>query len=184
MPSIFLLRESKRQSILAVFNWTRKKRKHEFSLSDLGLGSGHNQVLDVFTPGLLIAENVNALSLTLAPQSVRVVKILDTSIPATAPLVNVAIPEKIEAGKPVALSAQSSSDHVPALADHWDFGDGTSAEGTAVTHTFTHAANYTVHLKVEGIEGVAFEQDFPVAVTGTVDTIFRPELYQRYQEKP
>jgi hypothetical protein len=184
MPSIFLLRESKRQSTLAVFNWTRKKRKHEFSLSDLGLGSGHNQVLDVFTPGLLIAENVNALSLTLAPQSVRVVKILDTSIPATAPLVNVAIPEKIEAGKPVALSAQSSSDHVPALADHWDFGDGTSAEGTAVTHTFTHAANYTVHLKVEGIEGVAFEQDFPVAVTGTVDTIFRPELYQRYQEKP
>ncbi len=184
MPSIFLLRESKRQSILAVFNWTRKKRKHEFSLSDLGLGSGHNQVLDVFTPGLLIAENVNALSLTLAPQSVRVVKILDTSIPATAPLVNVAIPEKIEAGKPVALSAQSSSDHVPALADHWDFGDGTSAEGAAVTHTFTHAANYTVHLKVEGIEGVAFEQDFPVAVTGTVDTIFRPELYQRYQEKP
>jgi alpha-galactosidase len=184
MPSIFLLRESKRQSILAVFNWTRKKRKHEVSLSDLGLGSGHNQVLDVFTPGSLIAENVNALSLTLAPQSVRVVKILDTSIPATAPLVNVAIPEKIEAGKPVALSAQSSSDHVPALADHWDFGDGTSAEGTAVTHTFTHAANYTVHLKVEGIEGVAFEQDFPVAVTGTVDTIFRPELYQRYQEKP
>jgi hypothetical protein len=184
MPSIFLLRESKRQSILAVFNWTRKERKQDFSLSDLGLGSGHNQVLDVFTPGLLIAENVNALSLTLAPQSVRVVKILDTSIPATAPLVNVAIPEKIEAGKPVALSAQSSSDHVPALADHWDFGDGTSAEGTAVTHTFTHAANYTVHLKVEGIEGVAFEQDFPVAVTGTVDTIFRPELYQRYQEKP
>jgi alpha-galactosidase len=184
MPSIFLLRESKRQSILAVFNWTRKERKQDFSLSDLGLGAGHNQVLDVFTPGSPLAENVNVFSLNLAPQSVRILKILDTSILALAPLVRAAIPEKIEAGKLASLSAQSSSDRVPALVFHWDFGDGTSEEGTAVTHTFTHAANYTVHLKVEGIEGVAFEQDFPVAVTGTVDTIFRPELYQRYQEKP
>jgi len=184
MPSIFLLRESKRQSILAVFNWTKKERKHQFTLSDLGLSTGHNQVLDVFNPGSPVAENVNSFSLNLAPQSVRVVKILDTSIPAAAPLVNVAIPEKIDAGKPASWSAQNSPDHVPALAYRWDFGDGTSAEGPSVTHTFTHAANYTVHLKVEGIEGVPFEKDFPVAVTGAVDTIFRPELYQRYQENP
>jgi hypothetical protein len=183
MPSIFLLRESKRQSILAVFNWTEKERKHEFSLSDLGLSAGHNQVLDVFAPKAPIAENVNTLSLAVAPQSVRVVKIVYSSIPAAAPMVSVAIPENIEAGKPIPLSAQSSSDHVPALAYHWDFGDGTSAEGTSVTHTFTHAASYTVHLNVGGIEGVPFEKDFPVAVKGTVDTIFRPELYQRYQEQ-
>lgn len=184
MPSIFLLRESQRQSILAIFNWTEKERKHEFSLSDLGLGAGHNQVFDVFAPGSPIAENVNSISLNLAPQSVRVVKIVDASIPATAPMVNAAIPEKIEVGKPVAFSGQGSSDHTPALADHWDFGDGTSAEGTSVTHTFTHAANYTVRLNVEGIEGVPFEKDFPLTVTGAVDTIFRPELYQRDQEQP
>jgi hypothetical protein len=183
MPSIFLLRESKRQSILAVFNWTQKERKHEFSLSDLGLNAGQNQVLDVFAANSSIAENVNAFSLTLAPQSVQVVKIVDSSIPASAPVVTVAIPEKIQAGKPITLSAQSSSDHVPAVAYHWDFGDGTGAEATSVTHTFTHAASYKVHLNVEGIEGVHFEKDFPVAVTGTVDTIFRPELYQRYQEQ-
>jgi len=183
MPSIFLLRESKRQSILAVFNWTQKERKHEFSLSDLGLSAGHNQVVDVFAPNSSIAENINTLSLTLALQSVRVVKIVDNSIPAAAPVVTVAIPEKIEAGKPITLSAQSSSDGVPALAYHWDFGDGTGAEGTSVTHTFTHAASYKVHLNVEGIEGVPFEKDFPIAATGTVDTIFRPELYQRYQEQ-
>jgi hypothetical protein len=183
MPSIFLLRESKRQSILAVFNWTQKERKHEFSLSEFGLGAGHNEVLDVFASNPSITENVNTLSLTLAPQSVRVVKIVDSSIPAAAPMVSVAIPENIEAGKPITLLAQSSSDHVPALAYHWDFGDGTTAEGTSVTHTFTHAASYTMHLNVEGIEGVPFEKDFPVAVTGTVDTIFRPELYQRYQEQ-
>ena len=183
MPSIFLLRESRRQAILAVFNWTNRERKHEFSLSELGLGAGHNQILDVLAPGLSIAENVSSLSLSLPPQTVRMVKILDTSIPVSAPLLKVAIPEKMEAGKPAAFSAQNAADGVPALAYRWDFGDGTSAEGASVTHTYTHAARYTVHVNVEGIEGVPFEKDFSVAVTGTVDTIFRPELYQRYQEE-
>jgi hypothetical protein len=184
MPSVFLLRESQRQAILAVFNWTEKERKHEFKLSDLGLTTDRNLVVDVFAPGSVMAENVHSLSLSLAPQSVRVIKILDTSIAAAAPVIEVAIPEKIEAGKTVMLSAQDSADHVPALGYHWDFGDGTGADGMAVTHTFTHAANYAIHLRGEGIEGVPFEKDYPVAVTGTVDTIFRPELYQRFQEKP
>jgi alpha-galactosidase len=184
MPSIFLLRESNRESILAVFNWTEKERKHDFSLSDLGFATGHNQVLDVFAPGSLIAENASSLSLSLPPQSVRMVKVLDTSIPASAPLVSVSIPEKIAAGKPVSFSAQGSPDHAPTLAYHWDYGDGTSAVGNSVTHTYTHAASYALHVEAEGIEGVPFEKDFPVVVTGTVDTIFRPELYQRYQEKP
>jgi alpha-galactosidase len=186
MPSIFLLRESKRQSILVVFNWTEKERAHEFSLSDFGLVTSHNQAVDVFAPGLPIAENISSLSLKLAPQSVRIVKILDTSIPAAAPVAKVEMPEKIEAGKPATFSAQGSPgpDYVPALAYHWDFGDGTSVEGFSVTHTYTHAATYTVRLTVEGIEGLPFEKDFPVAVTGDVDTVFRPELYQRYHEKP
>jgi len=186
MPSIFLLRESKRQSILVVFNWTEKERAHEFSLSDFGLVTSHNQAVDVFAPGLPIAENISSLSLKLAPQSVRIVKILDTSIPAAAPVAKVEMPEKIEAGKPATFSAQGypGPDYVPALAYHWDFGDGTSVEGFSVTHTYTHAATYTVRLTVEGIEGLPFEKDFPVAVTGDVDTVFRPELYQRYHEKP
>jgi len=184
MPSVFLLRESKRQSVLAVFNWTEKERKHEITLSDLGLDARHNQVLDVFAPGSSIAENVSSLSLTLAPQSVRMVKILDTSIPAAVPSVNVALPEKAKAGKPDSFSARGSSDSVPAVAYHWDFGDGTSSDGSSPAHTYTHAATYTIRLRVEGIEGVSFEKDFPIVVTGAIDTIFRPELYQRYQEKP
>jgi alpha-galactosidase len=184
MPSVFLLRESRRQSILAVFNWTEKKRTREFSLSDLGLKSGHSQVFDVFVPGSPLAENVNSISLSLVPRSVRIVKIIDTSVPAGAPLVTAEIPEKLEAGKTVPFSAQASADQVPALAYHWDFGDGTGAEGISITHTYTRAASYTVRLMVEGIDGVPFEKNFPVSVTGTVDTIFRPELYQRYQEKP
>lgn len=184
MPSIFLLRESKRQSILAVFNWTDKEREHTVSFAELGLGSGNQQVVDVFSTGSATAENVNSISLKLAPRSVRMLKILDTSTPAAAPLVKVETPGKIKAGEAVTFSAQASSDSVPALAYHWSFGDGTSAEGMSVTHSYTHAATYAAHLTVEGIEGVALEKDFTVTAAGAIDTIFRPELYQRYQEKP
>jgi alpha-galactosidase len=36
-PSLFLLQEDKRQSRLAVFNWTEALRSHQFSFGDLGL---------------------------------------------------------------------------------------------------------------------------------------------------
>ncbi len=183
MPSIFLLRESKRQSILAVFNWTEKDRKHDLKLADLGLSSASSQALDIFASDSPIAMRDNSLSLSLKPHSVQILKIIDSSIPAAAPQITAQIPEKAQTGKTVSFSAQGSADQVPALAYHWDFGDGTAADGVRVLHTFTHSANYTVHLKAEGIEGLPFEKDFPIAVTGEVNTIFHPELYQRYEEK-
>lgn len=186
MPSVFLLRESKRQSILAVFNWTKKERKRDFSFSELFPGIGlaaHNTVSDVFGSGAVMAENSASLSLSLPPHSVRMVKIGDTSIPASAPLVNVQAPEKIETGKPAAFSGHSATDGVPALSYRWDFGDGTSAEGASVMHSYTHAGSFTIRLKVEGIEGALFEKSFPVSVAGAIDTIFRPERYQRYTEE-
>ena len=183
---MFLLRESNRQSILAVFNWTEKEREHNFSWSDLfssqGLAS-HNTVSDVFGPSGTIAENQASLSLKLPPDSVRMVKIIDTSIPASAPAVNLQAAATLEAGKPATLSAQDAAGSVPALSYRWDFGDGTSAEGSSVTHSYTHAGNFTIHLMAEGIEGVPLEKSLTVSVTGAIDNIFRPELYQRYKEE-
>ena len=187
MPSVFLLRESKRQSILAVFNWTNKEREHEFSLPDLFSDpqlAAHNGVSDVFGSGTSIAENRASLSLKVAPRSVRMVRIVDTSIPASAPSINVHAPEKVATAKPAPFSAESAADGVAALSYRWDFGDGTSGEGASVTHAFTHAGGFTVHLRAEGIEGVPFEKNFQVSVTGTVNTSFRPDLYQRYTERP
>ena len=186
MPSIFLLRESKRQSILAVFNWTEKERKHDFSFSDLFSDPGlaaHNTVSDVFGSGGATTENSATLSLSVPPHAVRMVKIVDTSIATAAPSVNVQSAEKIETGKPATFSARGAGDGVPATSYHWDFGDGTSAEGASVTHSYTHAGSFSVHLRAEGIEGVPFEKSFPVSVAGTIDTVFRPELYQRYTEE-
>lgn len=186
MPSVFLLRESKRQSILTVFNWTEKERKHDFSFSDLFSNSGlaaHNTASDVFGSGAVIATNSASLSLNVPPHSVRMVKIVDTSIPASAPSVNVQAADKVEAGKPETFSAQSAADGVPAISYRWDFGDGTGAEGSSVTHSYTHAGSFTIHMTAEGIEGAPFEKSSMVTVTGTIDPRFRPELYQRYTEE-
>lgn len=183
MPSIFLLRESKRQAILAVFNWTRNERKHDLPLAELGLAAPHNQVLDVFAPGSTVAENANSVALTLAPRTVRVLKILDTSIAAAAPQVKAEIPETVESGKPVRFSAADSPDGVPAVTYRWDFGDGTRVDGPSPLHTYTRAGSYTVRLTADGIEGVAFEKTFPVTVTGAIDTLFRPNLYERYKDE-
>jgi alpha-galactosidase len=186
LPSVFLLRESNRQSTLVVFNWTERERDRKFLFSDLFSSSAlatHNTVSDVFGTGGVIAENQATVSLTLPPRSVRMMKIIDTSITASAPSVNVQAPEKIETGKPATFSAQDASGSVPALSYLWDFGDGTSAEGSSVTHSYTHVGNFTIHLTAEGIEGLPFEKTLTVSATGEIDTIFRPELYQRYKEE-
>ena len=185
MPSIFLLRESKRQSILAVFNWTEKEREHSFSLADLAFEPGfgaHNTASDVFAAGKEISENQNSFSLTLPAHSVRMLKIIDTSVPASAPSLMLNAVEKIETGKSATFSVDSAEGSVPALSYHWDFGDGTSADGISVTHCYTHAGAFTVRLTADGIEGVPFEKSFQVTASGVIDTIFRPELYQRYTE--
>ena len=182
MPSIFLLRESKRQSILTVFNWTDKEREHNFSFGDLFSDpklASQNAIYDVFAGKAAIGQNQSSVPMQLAPHSVRMLKIIDTSVPASPPALEVSIPQNIEAGKSSRFAAQNAKDGVPAIGFHWDFGDGVSLDGAAVTHAYTHAGSFTVTLKAEGIEGVPFEKTYPVTVTGTIDTIFRPELYQR-----
>jgi alpha-galactosidase len=182
MPSVFLLRESKRQSILAVFNWTERERQHRFSFSDLGTGA-HSVVSNVFSNGATVGGNTDALFLKVAPHSVSMLKIFDASIAKSAPSVNVQAADRIETGKPARFSAQSAPDGVPVISYRWDFGDGTIAEGSSISHSYTHAGSFSVHLSAEGIEGVPFEKSFPVLVSGTIDTKFRPDLYQRYGEE-
>jgi alpha-galactosidase len=184
MPSIFLLKESKRQWILAVFNWTEKERAHVFSLADLTserrLGE-HNTTSDVFA-GKVASENQDSVSLKLPARSVRMLKIVDTSVQASAPSLTINAVEKIETGKSATFTAESTEGSVPALSYHWDFGDGTSADGIRVTHSYTHAGSFTVHLTANGIEGIPFEKSIQVTAAGVIDTVFRPELYERYTE--
>lgn len=184
MPSVFLLHESPRQAILTVFNWTEKPRIHKFTFPELGLSAkGHYQVFDVFQPGEAARMSQEVIQVEQPAHSARIFKIVDTSVAVAPPSVQETVPDKMETGKPAAFSARVKKDGVPALYYHWDFGDGTSANGAAVTHTYTRQGSYHVRLASEGVDGGAFERSFSVEASGTIDTAFVPAKKQRLVEK-
>jgi hypothetical protein len=172
-PSIFFLRESQRQVVLTVFNWTNRARSHTLTLADLGLPAGHTfAATDVLNQNDTVILEGNAVRLeNQPPQSVRVIKLIDTSVAATAPSVTAQVPAAINAGETMTLSALSApvdAGAVPAVSYHWDFGDGTSADSAKVSHAYTRAGNFTIRLTVDGVDGVPAQKDFPVKVTGNL----------------
>jgi alpha-galactosidase len=179
IPSVYLLPEGKRQAILTVFNWTEEQRSHRFALSELGFREGNIQIEDILDPRHIPSREGDSIALELAPRSVRMLKITDSSVPPAAPAVRAQFSDHILSGRPARFSAIADADGVPALTCSWDFGDGTTSQGAAVAHTFTHQGVFNVRLRVEGSEGVAFENSIPVNVTGYIDTRFRPEDFKR-----
>ncbi|MBV9480657.1 MAG: alpha-galactosidase [Acidobacteria bacterium] len=182
LPSIYVLQESKRQSMVTLFNWTESARRHRIALNDLGadISAGRNQVLDVLEGGAPVAENTATLDLQLPPHSVRMLKIVNTAVRAAAPTITVHTLEHAEVGTPVEFSALVDDQGVPAVTYTWDFGDGTTARGASVSHTFTHDGSFSVHLRGDGIEGLAFEKKLSVAVSGRIGTRFHPDEFQRH----
>ena len=88
-PSVFLLREEQRQSVLAVFNWTEKPVTHRLSLSELKLPSGHaDEFHDVFEQQGRVPLDGDSIELEQPAHSVKLIKIIDTSIPAASPSVD------------------------------------------------------------------------------------------------
>jgi alpha-galactosidase len=169
-PSVFLLHEDQRQSILAVFNWTELPSAHTFSFSDLNLLAGHALNLsDSLAPDRPLGIDHQTLRLDNQPaHSVKLIKIIDTSIPIAAPSITFQVPTQARIGEEVAFSSIASKDGVPALAHHWDFGDGVVADGAILTHAYTAAGNYRVKFTAEGLEGRSAEQTFSIAVSGSV----------------
>src|SRR5439155_16638749 len=149
-PSIFFLREDGRQSMLAVFNWTKQTRSHVLHLADLGLTSGHNyqlqSILDQSRPRL---ENDSIRLDNQAAESVILVKIIDETVLPVAPTLTTDAPEHAKVLEDVRLSAQTTEDSVPALAYKWNFGDGVTAEGPIQNHSYTKSGKYTVWLIVD-----------------------------------
>ena len=172
-PSIFFLQEDQRQAILTVFNWTNTVRSHALRLTDLGLPAGHTfAATDVLNQNELVTLEGGAVRLeNQPPQSVRLIKLIDNSVAATAPTVTAQVPAAANSGETIilsALSAQGEAGGVPAVAYHWDLGDGTSADGPKVSHAYTSAGEFTIHLTVDGVDGVPAKQNFSVKVTGTL----------------
>jgi alpha-galactosidase len=169
-PSVFLLREDQRQSILAVFNWTEQAASHTFTLSDLKFPAEHSyQLFDSLAQGQPLVLDHETLSLELQPaHSVKLMKIIDTSIPVAAPSLAFRVSSQAKIGEELEFAAIASKDGVPTLAYHWDFGDGVSADGAILTHTYTAAGNYAVRFTAEGLDGKSAEKTFSISVSGSV----------------
>jgi alpha-galactosidase len=172
-PSIFFLREDRRQSILTVFNWTNTVRSHTLRLADLGLPVGHAfAATNVLNQNETVTLDGDAVRLeNQPPQSVRVIKLIDKSVAEAAPTVTVQAPAAANTGETLilsALSAQAEVGGVPAVAYHWDLGDGTSADCPRVSHTYTSPGEFTIHLTVDGVDGIPAHKDFSIRVTGNL----------------
>jgi alpha-galactosidase len=175
-PSLFLLRQSPRQSVLTVFNWTDRPRSRSLSLTDLGLPVSSTMVATgVMDSNAAFALEGSAIRIeNQSPQSAIVIKLVDTAVAKAAPTVTARIPSQSKVGETIAFSAQADPDGVPALRYHWDFGDGTISEGPHVSHCYTRAANFIVRLIVDGPDDVPYEQSFSIGVTGELKPT--PEL--------
>jgi alpha-galactosidase len=179
-PSVFLLREDQRQSMLAVFNWTEQPSFRTFTFSDLKLPAGHSyQLFDSLAQDQPLAIDNQTLRLDNQPgHSVQMIKIIDTSIPMAAPSIALQVPSQVKTGEEIEVSSIVSKDGVPALAYHWDFGDGVVADGAILTHAYTTAGNYTVRFTAEGLDGKSAEKTVSIAVSESM--ILPPP--QRYLE--
>ena len=183
-PSIFFLRESPHQAILTIFNWTKTPRSHALKLAGLGLPAVHTfTALDVLNPDTPVAVVGGTVQIeNQLPESVKVIKLIDSNVAPTAPSVTATVPSAANAGETVSFSAKTEAVGVPAIAYRWEFGDGTSATGSKASHTYTRAGDFTTRLTVDGVDGVPSVQNFSIKVTGNLRA--HPSLLdnRRFQE--
>jgi alpha-galactosidase len=181
-PSIFLLRQDQRQSMLAVFNWTAEPQSRSLSLSDLKLAPGAAyKVVDIFPAQQTPAIDHDAIRINnQAPHSVRMIKILNTAIPSHAPAITFDVPARGKIAEEIKFSSRAGSDGVPTFNQRWDFGDGTNAEGSSLTHAYTTAGNYAVKFTADGLDGMPAEKTFSVTIAGS-ETLAPPRRYSESQ---
>jgi alpha-galactosidase len=179
-PSIFLLKENERQSVLTVFNWSDEQRTRAINFPGMGLRDpGRYQIVEVFGDPECCRSSSDTVTLVQKAHSVRVLKLIDNSIPALQPPIEIRSAGGAKAGEPVNLSVVPSSPQAPVLTCHWDFGDGSSADGLEVQHAFTHAGEYAVQATVTGLGAVTNRKTSTVSITGDVSTRFEREAKQR-----
>jgi alpha-galactosidase len=182
-PSIFLLKESPRQSILTVFNWTEHSSSHSGRLTDLGLpATGSYTITGVFDQKNFAETSSGALQIDLPAHSVCVLKILDQNVRATPLVVEADGPANGKSGDELAFSAKPHGSD-PVLSYRWDFGDGVQLEGAKVSHAWTEPGDYEVHLTAIGLDGSPSEKLLKVHIAGYIPTAFNPSRDQRLQPR-
>ncbi|MGO8719134.1 MAG: PKD domain-containing protein [Acidobacteriaceae bacterium] len=180
-PSIFLLKEDARQSMLTIFDWTDHARTHTISISGLGLtGRGPYTAYDVLDKKKIPVQKLDSLVVHQPAHSVRVLKIIDTGVLAAPPAVQAQHPSSADAGATVEFAVHLASPEIAAVSYRWDFGDGVTQQGEQVSHAYTHAGTYKVQLIATGLDGLKGQDTFHLRVTGSIPTQFVPAENRRY----
>jgi alpha-galactosidase len=173
-PSLFWIRESDRQGLLAIFNWSESDRSHEIPLDRLGL-SGHTWKADEIFAAGGVAMHGHAVTAAQPAHSVRLIRLTNEAVPATAPALSIEAEAHQQIGKEVRLQASSPSQGNPLLRYTWDFGDGTTMEGKpAVAHTYTHKGSFTATLRAESMDGPVSTASHVIEIDGELKTRFDP----------
>ena len=179
-PSIFVLKESARQTMVAIFNWTENPRSHDLPLSQLGLnGQASYDVIEILAPAPQASKAQGTLHVEQPAHSVRLLKLIDSSAPAQPPAARIASASGGKAGAELNFEAAEAGEENPALFYRWDFGDGTAAEGKHLTHAYTRSGDYPVTLTVVGLGEASAQAHTSVSVSGSMSTRFHPDTQRR-----
>jgi alpha-galactosidase len=179
-PSVFLLKENERQTMLTVFNWTEKSRTRAINLTQLGVKDpGRYKAVDVFGDQGCCSVSSGTINLAQKPHSVRMIKLLDNSVVAIPPPIEVRSPSGGAAGDTLTFKVEAASAESPVLTCHWEFGDGTSIDGTEAHHAYTRAGEYPVTVTVTGLDSVTNRKTVAVTIKGEISTRFDPSQKQR-----
>jgi hypothetical protein len=180
-PSIFVLKENERQTIVTVFNWTEKPQIHALALATLGLNDHHSyNITDVLQPSRAPSRNDIAVTIAQPAHSARVLKFVDTFLSAVAPKAKLNMVSSGVAGETISFSAEPATPADAIVQYRWDFGDGVSLEGQKATHAYTHDGSFAVTLKLEGVDGSSGESSTVIKISGAVSTKYHPETKRRF----
>jgi PKD repeat protein len=85
-----------------------------------------------------------------ATQSIQI----SPSAPVPSAVISILVPGQV--GQPITFSGTGSTISTGSIVSYaWNFGDGTTASGEQVTHTYTQPGQYLVTLTVTGSDGVS-----------------------------
>jgi hypothetical protein len=152
-PSIFVLKESDRQTIVTVFNWTEKERSRDLPLAQLGLSEHQGyDVSEVLASTTKASKVSGTLHLAQPPHSVRLLKFVNRDSPVQKPVADILVSATGVTGVDIDFNVPDPGEYNPVIEYQWDFGGGTSTRGSHVVHAYTSPGTYAVTLMAVGLE--------------------------------
>jgi alpha-galactosidase len=174
-PSVFLLKEDDRQAMLTIFNWTEGELKRTIRFADIGLKDpGKYQFTEVFGDKSCCSLSADAIGFVQPGHSVRMFRLIEEAIPVAPPAFEVRTEKKAKAGETLPFGVDRVAGQEPALACHWDFGDGSAQDGMKALHAYTQSGAYTVRATCTGLESRSSSHTLTVTISGNIATRFVP----------